>query len=81
VTTALEFISHLSSPFAVLLFAFWLVYRLIRASQNTALHERTAQKRKGSVIATCAAYLGLFLAASLFFTLTILLVYRVTLPE
>lgn len=57
-----------------------LVYRLIRTSQDATLRERADRKREESAIASCVAYVGLFLAASLFFVLVILLVYRFTLP-
>jgi hypothetical protein len=81
VASVLEFLPHLSPALAALLFPLWLVYRLIRPSQDTSLRERTGRKRKESAIVSCAAYVGLFLAASLFFVLVILLVYLVTVPE
>ena len=79
-SSAIEFLPHLPPQFAALLLPLWLVYRLIRTSQDATLRERADRKRKQSAIVSCVAYVGLFLAASLFFVLVILLVYRVTLP-
>lgn len=80
-TTALEFLPHLSPALAALLFPVWLVYRLIRPSQIISLRERSARNRKDSAIVSCVAYVGLFLGASLCLVLVVVLVYRATVPE
>jgi heme/copper-type cytochrome/quinol oxidase subunit 2 len=81
VTTALEVLPHLSTGLAAMLFPLWLVYRLIRPWQDVSLRERPERKRKDSAMVSCAAYVGIFLGASLLLVLVVLLVYRATVPE
>jgi hypothetical protein len=76
-----QFLPHLSPALAALLFPLWLVYRLIRPSQDAFLRERAERKRREGAIVSCVAYVGLFLAASLILMLVILLMYRLTAPE
>jgi hypothetical protein len=55
-------------------------YRLIRSPQETSLRERFERKKESAIVSR-AAYVGLFLAASLFLVLVVLLAYRATVPE
>lgn len=79
-SSALEFFPHLSPAAAALLFPLWLVYRLIRAAQDTSLRERFNRTPKESAIVICAAYVGIFLGASFTLVLLLFLVSRLTVP-
>ena len=84
VASALEFLPQLSPALASILFGLWLVYlvyRIIRSSQETSLLGLSERQRKESDVVSCAAYVGLFLVVSLLLLLVILLVYRGTVSE
>jgi hypothetical protein len=81
VASLLELLPNLSPAAAALLFPLWLVYRLIRAAQDTSLRERFERTPKESAIVSCAAYVGIFLGASLILGLVVFLFFRLTVPE
>jgi hypothetical protein len=81
VASVLEFLPHLSPAAAALLFPLWLVYRLIRAAQEASLRERFGRTPNESAIVSCAAYVGIFLGASLILGLAIFLVCWLTASE